>query len=137
MSIGLRIKQIRNSVNNSKKGKTGYTQTEFANELNMTRSFISQVEIDACAISDRTIKDICRTFNVNEEWLRTGSGEMFNELSRKGEIAYYMGKFFKGDPNDAFKLKMIEILAELPEDEWERIADICVELAEAKKKNTV
>ncbi|NJD02695.1 MAG: hypothetical protein FIA99_08915 [Ruminiclostridium sp.] len=32
-------------------------------------------------ITDRTIKLICQEFNVNDTWLRTGEGDMFNTVS--------------------------------------------------------
>ena len=53
------------------------SQTEFAERLGLSRIFISKVEIDQSTLSDRTIRDICREFSVNEEWLRTGEGEMY------------------------------------------------------------
>lgn len=53
-------------------------QEEFAERLNLSRNFINQVENGKRNLSDRTILDICREFNINEEWLRTGEGEMYD-----------------------------------------------------------
>ena len=54
-------------------------QEDFAKKLNLSRNFINQVECGKKNMSDRTILEICREFHVNEQWLRTGEGEMFDE----------------------------------------------------------
>ncbi len=54
----------------------GLSQEQFAKKIGLSRSFINQVETGKRNISDRTISDICETFNVSETWLRTGEGEM-------------------------------------------------------------
>jgi transcriptional regulator with XRE-family HTH domain len=53
-------------------------QTEFAERLGMKRAALSMVELGKNTLTDKNIKLICMLFNVNEEWLRTGKGEMFN-----------------------------------------------------------
>lgn len=53
------------------------TKTEFAKRLNVSQAFVSQMCSGAARPSDRTISDICREFNVNPDWLRTGDGPMF------------------------------------------------------------
>lgn len=55
----------------------GNTQVEFAERLNRTQTAISEYESGRKKITDRTIADICREFDVNEKWLRTGEGVMF------------------------------------------------------------
>ena len=65
----------------------GIKKTHFANRLNVSQAFISQLTKGASSPSDRTIADICREFNVNEIWLRTGEGEMFTQMSRTDEIS--------------------------------------------------
>lgn len=54
------------------------TQREFAEKLNLSQNFIAQIESGSKIPSDRTVADICRVFSVNESWLRSGSGQMFN-----------------------------------------------------------
>ena len=63
-----RIKNFRKQLN--------LTQEEFSSRIGLSRNFIAQIETGAKNPSDRTISDICREFNISEEWLRTGSGEM-------------------------------------------------------------
>lgn len=67
--MNTRIKEIREA--------RGLSQADFAEMLNLKRNSISLIEVGKRNPSDRTIIDICNTFNVSEEWLRTGVGEMF------------------------------------------------------------
>ena len=56
---------------------TGLTKTAFAQRINLSQPHMSKIALGHSAPTDRTIADICREFNVNEVWLRTGEGEMF------------------------------------------------------------
>lgn len=67
-----RIKLLRKSLN--------MTQKEFSLKIGLSRNFIAQIETGAKSPSDRTIKDICRSFNINENWLRTGQGKMIQNV---------------------------------------------------------
>lgn len=69
--MNMRIKEVREAK--------GLSQADFAEMLNLKRNSISLIEVGKRNPSDRTIVDICDTFNVSEEWLRTGEGEMFVE----------------------------------------------------------
>ena len=55
----------------------GLSQPEFAQKINKTQGFVSSVEAGKSDISTNTIKAICSIFNVNEVWLKTGKGNMF------------------------------------------------------------
>lgn len=66
-----RIKQIRKYFD--------YTQQEFADRLKIKGNAISQYESGRNKPIDAVVSLICREFNVNEEWLRTGDGEMFGQ----------------------------------------------------------
>lgn len=57
---------------------TGLTQKDFAARVGLSQNFIAQIESGSKVPSDRTVFDICRIFHVNEEWLRTGEGEMYD-----------------------------------------------------------
>jgi HTH-type transcriptional regulator / antitoxin PezA len=71
-----RIKALRKFLN--------MTQEEFSKQIGLSRNFIAQVEIGTKVPSDRTITDICREYNVNEDWLRTGNGERERKDRKKG-----------------------------------------------------
>lgn len=62
-----RIKQIRREL--------GLTQTEFAERIGLKQNSIALIESGKRNISDQAILSICREYGVNEEWLRTGTGE--------------------------------------------------------------
>ncbi len=66
-----RIKLLRATVR--------MTQEEFANRLGIKRGAIANYEIGRNAPVDSVIALICREFSVNETWLRTGEGEMFEQ----------------------------------------------------------
>ena len=53
------------------------TQEQFAKKINKTSSFVSTVETGRCGLSSATVDTVCIVFDVNEEWLRTGTGDMF------------------------------------------------------------
>lgn len=63
-----RIKKIRKEA--------GLTQKEFAERLGIKQNTVATYEMGRIGISDAIIISICREFNINEEWLRTGTGEM-------------------------------------------------------------
>ena len=52
-------------------------QEEFAERLGMKRTTLSMIEVGDNVLTEKNIKLVCMTFNVNENWLRTGKGEMF------------------------------------------------------------
>ena len=96
------------------------TQEKFANRIGLTRNFVWMIEKGERIPSDRTIADICREFDVNEKWLRTGEGEPFKQLARKEAIAKFAGELMK-DEEDSFRIKLVELLAELDESEWDML----------------
>lgn len=107
----------------------GIKKTTFAERLNVSQPYISQLCAGTSNPSDRTISDICREFNVNEEWLRTGQGEMFKPLSRSETIAGFAGELLKTE-EDSFKRRLIELLAELDDTEWEMLERLAKKLTE-------
>lgn len=104
---------------------SGLNKTKFADVINISQPFLSQICSGAKAPSDRTIIDICREFNVSERWLRTGEGEMFLELSRADEIAAYVGRVLKNE-SAFYQQKLLLFLSRLSPEmlaELEKVAD--------------
>lgn len=74
-----RIKKLRKTLD--------LTQREFGARINVKPNTIATYEIGRNQPIDAVISLICREFNVNEEWLRTGKGEMFYSPSEDDELA--------------------------------------------------
>lgn len=88
-----RIKELRKALD--------LTQQEFADKLNIKRGAIANYEIGRNTPIDAVISLICREFNVNETWLRTGKGEMFCKLSADEEIGYIVGGVLDHDEKES------------------------------------
>ena len=89
------------------------TKSKAAELLNVSAAYVSQLCSGQREPSDRTIKDICRIFGVNEIWLRTGVGEPFTPLSRSEELAAIFERMEVGD--DA-KSRLIREMARMPDE---------------------
>ncbi|WP_191440476.1 helix-turn-helix domain-containing protein [Anaerotruncus colihominis] len=105
-----RIKQIRRLLD--------LTQQEFADRIKVKRNTVATYELGRSEPSDAAISLICKEFNVNERWLRTGEGEMFLQMTRDEEIAAFIGGALAKE-TDSFKKRFISMLARLKESDWE------------------
>jgi transcriptional regulator with XRE-family HTH domain len=103
------------------------TQIEFGEAIGIKGNTVTNYENGMRTPSDAVIKSICRVYNVNEDWLRTGEGEMFNEINMENELMAWAGKIL--GENDSFKKRFVRMLMTLDEDEWEFIARKAKELA--------
>ena len=93
------------------------TKTAFSDRINVSQAFVSQMCSGLKVPSDRTIADICREFNVNENWLRTGRGDPYIQLSRDEELAQFFGEVMKGEDPD-FRRRLLSVMSRLTTDEW-------------------
>lgn len=121
-----RIKELRKVL--------GLTQQKFADSLGVKRNTIAQYESGRNAPIDAVLSLICREFGVNEQWLRTGEGEMFVEMSRDEEIAAFMGELLSEESDD-FKHRLIGALSRLDENGWEVLEQFANDLLEGQKKS--
>ena len=109
------------------------TQQEFADRLNVSRSTVATYEIGKSNPSDAAISLICREFNVNEDWLRDGIGEMFLPTDRNTDIAK-LTKQLLNEEDDSFKNRFISMLANLSVEEWEFLERKAKELYQMDNK---
>ena len=123
MTQGDRIRYVRKSL--------GLTLEKFGEKIGMKKNSISQIENGINNITEQMFKSICREFNVNEEWLRNGTGDMFIQQTRDEQIAHFIGSIQNlGD--DSFKKRLISLLSEMTEDEWELLENMVIRLSKEK-----
>jgi len=113
-----RIKEIRDSLN--------LTQEEFGKRIGSARNTIANYENGNRNPSNSVLMSICREFNVNETWLRTGEGEIFNPLTRNQIITDFAGDLIKED--GTFRKRLIEALAKMDEPGWIALEKLANEL---------
>ena len=121
MEQGHRVRNLRKEL--------GLTLEKFGKSLGVGKTAISKIENGENSLTDQMIISICREFNVNEEWLRTGEGEMFVPLTRSEAIAEFAGSLMK-EEDASFKKRLVEALAKLNEQEWEVLEGIARKLTE-------
>lgn len=111
----------------------GLSQEDFAGGAHRTRSEIKNIEYGKTSPKEEVILSICSTYRVNETWLRTGEGEMFQPISRDEQIAAFMGDVMRGETPD-FRRRLMAVLAKLDPAEWALLEKMAQKLAEENKK---
>lgn len=109
---GERVKNIRVSLK--------LTMEKFGERLGVTKTAISRIENGERGLTEQMIKSICREFNVNEDWLRTGTGG-FENMFIPEDMRYIntVGKL--GNEQNEFKKFCISMLMDLPDEYWDFI----------------
>lgn len=101
--MNTRLKELRNHL--------GLSQKDFGNKIFLSQDHISSLESGRRALTDRSIKDICNEFNVNEEWLRFGKGKMFKDITDSidapDHIKEILKKFMELSEDDQNKMNKI------------------------------
>lgn len=96
----------------------GMTQQEFAEQLGVKRNTVGQWECGINALTKQVIISICRNFDVNECWLRTGTGEIFVHQTDDEQLASFIVKIL-ANKSTSFKRKFISMLSVLNESDWD------------------
>lgn len=110
------------------------SQESFGKSINLSRSHIASLENGLRELTDRTISDICRIYNVNENWLRTGKGDMFLQLDREEELSKWAGSLVSPNNDNEFMKKFVYVLSKLDVDDWKILEKIVTLMAEEKDK---
>lgn len=114
-TIGERIAMVRKS--------RGYTLEKFGEAIGIKKGSVSLLERGINTPADRTIFMICNRFSVNEQWLRTGEGDMLKNVTPSEEIASFLGTLaIAGDEN--FKKRLILYLAQIKDSDWEKLEQV-------------
>lgn len=111
-----RFKELREALS--------LTQQKFADRLDISRNFVAQIEMGSKIPSERTIKDICREFKVNYDWLVNGTGDMFQDDDSDAQAI--VDSVMTGD-NDFAKKTLVKF-ARLSEEHWRQLQEILEEL---------
>lgn len=109
------------------------TQQKFADRIGVKQNTVAQYEMGRNIPIYSVINLICREFNVNEDWLRTGTGDMFLPVDRNADIAR-LTKLLLDEESDSFKNRFISMLANLSAEEWEFLERKAKELARCEDK---
>lgn len=117
-----RIKAIR------KHPSINLNQEEFGKRVGVKGNTIGNYELGLRNPSEAVIFSICREFNVNEDWLRTGNGDMFSPMSEDEELDMYIGRISGSE--DKFKKNLLKALCKLTDEEWNVLKKIIAEMKE-------
>ncbi len=115
-----RLKKLRKSLN--------MTQQEFADRLGIKRNTVATYEAGKSNPSDAAVLLICKTFSVNETWLRTGEGKMFIEIPEEDIYSRAAASVFKED--DATAIEGLKLYYSLSPDAKKAVRDYILQLAD-------
>ena len=115
-----RIKLLRKAL--------GLTQQEFSDTIKVKRSTLATYESGRNEPIDAVITLICREFDVNEKWLRFGTGEMFIEKTEDEEISEMLA-YIQLSGSGSFKHRLAVALARLDDDGWKWLEEFVNSIA--------
>lgn len=127
MTIGNRIELIRK--------KKKLSRRAFAEKFGVSESVIVNIEFDRLKKPDQKealYRLICQEFDINENWLRTGEGEMEVELSKEEYITDFVSRILK-TKEDSFKKRYINMLSRLDEKGWEALEQVANAMGQLKE----
>lgn len=109
--IGKRVRKIRL--------QKGISQEQFGELIGIKKAAVSKIENGDSSLSRSNLISICKQFNINEEWLLYGKGEMFIPESRENEIRRFFENAMSSDTDLAkIQRKFINTLISLDKEEW-------------------
>lgn len=119
--LNQRIREIRKNENLS--------AVKFGERLGVKQNTVSQWETGKNTIPEHMIMSIIKEFNVNEDWLRTGKGEMYKLVEDK--LSMYVSEITDG--NDDFIKDFITVYMELDQVSKEALKKIANKMLERRK----
>jgi len=103
--------------------QAGLTQVEFGETIGVKGNTITNYENGMRNPTDAVILSICREFNVNEDWLKSGIGEPYKKRTRTQEIGAFAGDIMK-ESDETFRKRFVLALSKLDERDWETLEKI-------------
>ena len=113
------------------------TQTEFGERLGVSRDVIGNIEYNRLKNpkqKEPIIKLICSTFGVNDLWLRSGEGDMFQAMNEDEELDAYLGDVMNDEPA-SFRSRLTMEMKNWTPEVWQMLEEICKRL-ETEKPDT-
>ena len=121
MTEGDRIRHLRKDV-------LKLTLDKFSKALGVSRSAISDIEGGRNALSNQMVMLMRKVYNVNEEWLRHGEGEIFKKPDDDERTADITSHVIDLDPNSD-EFKVYERLKHLKKEDISKVLQIIEILA--------
>lgn len=100
----------------------GLTMEKFGERLGIKKNTVSQLENGVNALTEQMFLAICREYNVNPDWLRSGEGEMFSEAEEEF-LFRWVGRVLKDKP-ESFRKRFLNFLTSLDDDDWKSLEKI-------------
>ena len=122
-----RIKQVRKALN--------LNQAEFGERIGVKQSTVTAYECGNRTPLDAVIAMICKTFNVNETWLRTGEGEMFAPVAPENQLMEWAGRVL-ADSSDSFRARFVRMMMGLTDKEWVVLEEKARQLLDEEKDDS-
>lgn len=127
MTIGERIRILRKEQH--------MNQNDFGSKIGLASNTITNYETDRRNPSNQVIELICREFNVNDNWLRTGESEMFLSLDREEELTKWAGSLVSPNNDNEFMKKFVHMLSKLNTEDWKVLEKMALLMDSEEKKD--
>lgn len=116
----------------------GKKRVDLARALNISEASVSTMCSGKTNPSAQNIALICQKFGINEEWLKTGKGEMKAPLTKQAEIAEITAQLFRKEETDPetynFLIELNKYLLQLDETQMQAVLDMIRKLNAAISK---
>lgn len=116
----------------------GKKRVDLARALNISEASVSTMCSGKTNPSAQNIALICQKFGVNEEWLKTGKGEMKAPLTKQAEIAEITAQLFHKEETDPetynFLVELNKYLLQLDETQMQAVLGMVRKLNAAISK---
>jgi transcriptional regulator with XRE-family HTH domain len=116
----------------------GKKRVDLARALNISEASVSTMCSGKTNPSAQNIALICQKFGINEEWLKTGKGEMKAPLTKQAEIAEITAQLFHKEETDPetynFLVALNKTLLQLDETQMQAVLDMIRKLNAAINK---
>ena len=124
--MNTRIKALRKAE--------GLTLEKFGERIGISNSALSAIETGKNNPSDQTIRSICREFRVREEWLRSGEGSMYMQLTPDQERAVFLASVTAGESSPEVNA-FIDALKGISDSDLKIVMAFVARTYEAYRKN--